>query len=88
MSMIASDSPMLDRLLDPIRDCLTKDVAAKIAALRADPATQATLDELAEKNKEGTLSSSERAQYESMVQAGALIAVLQAKARRVLANGD
>ncbi len=75
---------VLDQLLDPIRDCLTKDVAAKIAALRADARTQARLNQFAEKNKEGTLSANERSQYEAMVQAGAMIAVLQAKARSVL----
>jgi hypothetical protein len=78
----------LGRLLDPVRACLTKEVAARIAALRADDATQATLDELAEKNAAGTLSQEERADYESLVRAGAMIAVLQAKARSVLSTED
>lgn len=82
--MAVAEPPVLDQLLDPIRDCLTKEVAAKIAALRADARTQAKLDEFAEKNKEGTLTANERTQYEALVQAGAMIAVLQAKARSVL----
>ena len=77
----------LDRLLDPVRDCLTAEVAARIAALRADAATQDRLDELAGKNAEGTITPGERADYEALVSAGNLIAVLQAKARAALARG-
>lgn len=76
----------LDRLLDPVRDCLTADVARRIAALRADGATQARLDALAVKNAEGTITADERAEHESLVAAGNLIAVLQAKARSALAG--
>lgn len=86
--MAVAEPPVLDRLLDPIRECLTKDVAAKVAALRADAGTQAKLDEFVEKNKEGTLSAQERSQYDTMFQAGAMIAVLQAKARSVLNDGN
>ncbi|MDB5308979.1 MAG: hypothetical protein JWO38_3181 [Gemmataceae bacterium] len=75
---------ILDRLLDPIRDCLTVEVAARLVGLRADEATQSLLDQLAEKNAEGTITPDERAEYESLVTAGNLIAVLQAKARSVL----
>ena len=74
----------LDRLLDPLRECFTPEVAAQIAALRADPATQARLDELAERNAAGTITADEREEYEALVRAGNLIAVLQAKARASL----
>ena len=77
----------LDRLLDPVRECLTPDVAARIAALRADPDTQARLDDFAERNREGTLTPDERADYEALVRAGNLIAILQAKARAALNGG-
>ena len=78
---------MLDRLLDPVRDCLTPEVAARIAALRADETAQARLDDLAERNAAGAITPDERAEYESLVQAGNLIAVLQAKARAALSKG-
>ena len=77
-----------DRLLDPIRDLLTPEVAQGLAGLRADAAAQARLDELADKNTSDTLTPEERAEYEAMVDAGNLIAVLQAKARLVLKNGQ
>ena len=76
----------LDRLLDPLRDCLTPEVAARIVALRADASVQARLDELAEKNAEGTITPDELADYEALVRAGNLIAVLQATARSVLTS--
>lgn len=78
----------LGRLLDPIRDCLTPEVAAKIVALRADAATQAKLDDYAEKNREGTISPDELSEYKALVSAGNLIAILQAQARSVLAAGS
>ncbi len=77
----------LDRLLDPVRDCLTVEVAGRIAALRASADVQLRLDTLAERNAEGTITRDERSEYESLVSAGNLIAVLQAKARSKLARG-
>jgi hypothetical protein len=75
---------VLDRLLDPIRAVLTPQVAEGLANLRADPATQARLDELASRNTCGQLTPAERDEYEALVAAGNVIAVLQAKARAVL----
>lgn len=77
----------LDRLLDPVRDILTPEVAQRLVGLRADAAAQARLDELAEKNSSATISAEERAEYDALVIAGNVIAVLQAKARSVLQNG-
>jgi uncharacterized protein YnzC (UPF0291/DUF896 family) len=54
--------------------------------LRADPAVQERLDELADKSTEGTLTDDERAEYESYIHAIDFISVLQAQARRLLKN--
>jgi hypothetical protein len=78
------DHKILDQMLDPVGDCLTPDVAARIAALRASPRTQRRLDELAEKNAEGKLKAGEEAEYEAYVEALDVIAILQAKARRTI----
>lgn len=83
MSATATPS-VLDRMLDPVRDCLTPEVARKILALRADAVTQAKLDEYAEKNAEGTITPAELDEYDAMVQAANMISVLQAKARAVV----
>jgi hypothetical protein len=85
----AQKSAVLDRMLDPVGRCLTPDAARQLVALRADPADQARIDELADKSTEGQLSPDERAEYEFYIAANNVIAILQAKARGVLAaNGS
>jgi hypothetical protein len=74
----------LDKLLDPVTSRLTSDMAQHLAELPIDTATQARLDELAEKSTEGELSEDERAEYETYVHALDFLAVLQAQARQVL----
>ncbi len=79
-----SEHRILDRMLDPVGRCLTPAVASRIASLRADPRTQHRLDELAEKNAEGRLSPRDEAEYDAYVEALDMIAILQAKARKIL----
>ena len=75
---------VLDRLLNPVRDVLTPEVAQAIADLRADATTQGRLDDLAERHHEGQLTPEELTEYQSLVSGINLISVLQAKARSVL----
>jgi hypothetical protein len=77
---------ILDRVLEPITDCLTPDVAAKLVALRADDQIQARVDELAEKANEGTLSKEERTEYDRYRDAFHFVTILQAKARELLSK--
>jgi hypothetical protein len=74
----------LDRILDPVSRCLTPEVARQLVALRADPELQARVDLLASKCNEGQLTSEEREEYELYVRASRFIALLQAKARKLL----
>ena len=74
----------LDRLIEPVVRTLTPEVARAIVALRADPELQARMDELAEKSNEGELTAEERDEYETNVRFGNFIAIIQAKARRML----
>jgi len=78
----------LDRLLEPLSRCLTPEVAERLVQLRADPQLQARIDELAGKCTEGGLAQEERVEYEAYVRTGNLIAILQAKARRLLDASD
>jgi hypothetical protein len=55
--------------------------------LRADAEMQARIEELADKCTEGTLSEEERQEYDAMMRVGNFVAILQAKARRLLADG-
>jgi hypothetical protein len=86
MGVMTRTLPIFDRLLEPVARALNSDAASQLLSLRADDATQARIDELADRCNEGTLSDGERAEYESLVAAGELISVLQAKARIALAT--
>jgi hypothetical protein len=56
-----------------------------VVELRADPETQARIDELAKKANDGLLSATEKTEYEGYVEAIDVVSILQAKARKVLA---
>jgi hypothetical protein len=73
----------LARILDPIIECLSPEVAGRVAQLEADPSLQARIDELAEKCNDGQLTVDEEAEYDAYVRAMDVLAVLQAKARFV-----
>ena len=79
---------VLERLLEPLTDCFTPEVARRIANLRADPETQQRLDELAAKANEGDLTDDERDEYRAYVDAIDVIGILQAKARVAVRKGD
>lgn len=79
-------SPVLERLLDPLTRCLTKESARKLLELRAEPQLQSLVDKLAEKCNEGTLSSNEQADYANFVAFGTFVALLKSKARQLLAE--
>ena len=82
------EANFLTRLLAPIGECMSREVAKKVADLRADPDVQARVDELADKCTEGNLTAEERAEYESYVHAIRVIGVLQAQARGILYRDD
>ena len=79
---------VLDRLLNPLTECFTPEVAHRIANLRADPETQQRLDELATKANEGDLTHEENDEYRAYVDAIDMIGILQAKARATVGKGQ
>jgi hypothetical protein len=76
----------LDRLLDPLTDVFTPEMAAAFLKLRADPELEAHVDALRQKANDGTLTPAEDAEYKDFVEALDLISIVQAKARRFLAK--
>ncbi len=66
---------------------MPEEFAQDLVNLRAPKEVQARIDELAERCNEGTLTDSERVEYEGYVHAIHLIGVLQARARVALASG-
>ena len=79
-------SAVLGRLLEPVSQSLNLEAARKLIRIKADAKTQARVDELARKCNEGELTPKERAEYERYVTVGNVIAILQAKARLLLAK--
>ncbi|MBI3411420.1 MAG: hypothetical protein HY040_24090 [Planctomycetes bacterium] len=76
----------LGRLLGPVGDSLNQKAARRLLRLKADAETDARVAELARKCNEGELTPSEKAEYDEFVNAGAVIAILKAKARLLLAK--
>lgn len=77
---------ILDRLLDPITECLTPEVARRVIELGLDSETQSRIQALREKANEGQLTDEERVQYEEIVEGLDLLGVFKAKARAALAR--
>jgi hypothetical protein len=74
----------LDRLVEPMVRTFTPGVARALIRLRVDPELQARMDELAEKCNEGRLTSEEREEYETSIRFANYLALIQAKARRLV----
>jgi hypothetical protein len=72
---------VMESVLEPVGDSLNAAAARKLLALPANPAAAARVHELAERATEGELSPSERSEYEALVAAADVVAILQAQAR-------
>ncbi len=79
---------VLERLLEPVSSSLNEEAARKLIGLRANRTAQARVAALARKCNEGALTPDERAEYETYILAGEFIAILQAKARILLARRE
>lgn len=79
-----NNNEVLDRLMSSLAAFFTPAASRRVAAFRADRATQARIAELAEKCNQGELTPDERHEYEDYVRAIDLISILQAKARATL----
>jgi hypothetical protein len=79
-------APTLDRILDPVGRALNPEAARRLVGLRLDAKSQAKIDRLARKCNEGKLKPKERSEYETFVSAIDFVAILQVKARALLAR--
>lgn len=77
---------VLDRMLEAVVRCLNPEAARQLVALRADDAAQIRMDELAAKANQGTLTGDELLEYKDNVAAANVIAIMQAKARRIVTS--
>ena len=76
----------LDRLLDPLGNCLTVESARRLLKLKADRQLQTRMARLADKSNQGALTPEERSEYENYVKFGTFVALLKSKARLLLSK--
>lgn len=87
MAATTFDTEAFDRATDGLLQFFTRQQAESLIRYRGDEALQSRIEELAAKNTEGELSEAERSEYEGYVRANKFVATLQAKARKLLADG-
>jgi hypothetical protein len=87
MRPASSTDAAFERVLAAVGQCLDRQSAEALLRLRADREMQGRIEELADKCTEGRLTSEERDEYEALIRVGNFVAILQAKARRLLAEG-
>ena len=86
---MAADSTqtVFERVLTAVGQCLDRQSAEALLRLRAETEMQGRIEELADKCTEGRLTPEERDEYDALIRVGNFVAILQAKARRLLAEG-
>ena len=84
MNVASLDPSLLDQLLDPVSACFTPETARALVALPPNEGVRARVAELGAKADAGILTPEEARDYDTFIEAGDLIAVLQLKARQQL----
>jgi hypothetical protein len=80
------DTAAFDRGTTPVLRLFSPEQAKQIVQFQGDEQLRLRIDELAAKSSAGTLTAAERAEYEGYVRANKFVAILQAQARKLLAN--
>jgi hypothetical protein len=78
--------PVFECMLEPVTQSLNVDTAKKLVRIKAAPKVQARVAKLARKCNDGTLTEDEAAEYDRYIAFADFIAILQAKARLLLAD--
>jgi hypothetical protein len=76
-----TEADILAQVISPDRPGLPPEFARSILALKFDQAATARMNDLAEKNRAGTLSEAEHTEMEKYLRVGQFLNLLQAKAR-------
>jgi hypothetical protein len=82
------DAAAFDRGTDAILQFFSVDLARRIIQYRGDAGLQHRIEELAAKANEGEVTPDERSEYEGYIRANKFMAILQAKARKLLATNQ
>lgn len=81
-----SEAEILSSVVGPDRGGLPLDAARSILDLRFSDEARDRMDELAEKNRRGDITPTERAEMEKYLRVGNFINLMQARARRSLTD--
>lgn len=84
----AKSSSALDRLIDPLGECLTPETARRILDLKADRKLQSRVNFLADRSARGTITPAQQAEYGKYVSYGTFVAILKSKARQLIADAE
>jgi len=76
-----TEADLLDELVSAEQPGLSVEAARAILSLRFGPVAISRMNELAEKNRQGSLSQTERLALESYRRVGPFLNIVQAKAR-------
>ena len=76
----------LERLLRPLSQGLTTELARALVDLTADEETQARYDALAEKKNQGEITPREEEELESLVRGNTFLGLLKVEAQLVLSH--
>ncbi len=79
-----SAATLLDEFLDPLSRCLDAESARRVVALGVSASVQARVDVLADRANEGLLTADELAEYEALMNAEDIVAILKMKSRQQL----
>lgn len=83
-AMTDTKESSLERLLRPLREELSLELARALSTLRADDEIQRRYDELADKNTAVSLQPEEHDELESLVRANSLLSAVKVEARAIL----
>ncbi len=82
----STNGRILEGILEPVSSSLNDEAARKLIGLKADRKARARVAALAAKCNAGELTPEEHREYEMYVMVGHFVAILQAKARILLAR--
>ncbi len=83
-----TEADILTQVINPDRPGLPTELARAILDLKFNPAALDRMNELAEKNRQGALTTTERAVLEKYLRVGNFLNLIQAKARLSLGGAD
>ncbi len=83
-----TDPAAFNRATEPVLRILSRDQATSIANFHSDEELQQRIEELSAKATEGELTPAEQAELEGYAQANRFVAILQSRARRLLATSQ